>query len=206
MDYTNNNHIISHTPKSTDTIEEVDESDDGVDNPFRPGGGLSKEADIIVQLIKAGKSISPNSPTREDILALEAFKEHQEANGLLETSSSSSSPFSPGRQRNLPPDEVDGNIIRSQVNNINGKVFLSNNTSSKKNGNNVSSGNHLDNNRNFSPVNGKTGNNNKPSSPEGTSPHKKNSTSSPDHNLHAQSSFDQQVVKKDAKRACCVIQ
>lgn len=45
--------------------------DDGIDNPFRPGGGLSREADIIVQMIKAGKQITPTSPTREDIRELE---------------------------------------------------------------------------------------------------------------------------------------
>lgn len=173
---------------STDTIEEVDETDNGVDNPFRPGGGLSREADIIVQLIKAGKSISPTSPTREDIIALQAFKEAQEANGLLETSSSSTSPLS-GRDQQLP-SEVDGGVIKNQVNN--GKFF-------GKNGNTKSTVNNLDNNRN---VDGKkNGNNNKPSSPDSSkgSPVKKNS--SPDHNIH-----DQQVIKKDAKRACCQIQ
>ena len=37
------------------------EEDDGVDNPFRPGGGLSREADYIVSLIKEGKPITPTS-------------------------------------------------------------------------------------------------------------------------------------------------
>lgn len=36
-------------------------SDDGVDNPFRPGGLLSQEADIIVQLIKEGKQLTLQS-------------------------------------------------------------------------------------------------------------------------------------------------
>lgn len=60
---------------STDTVE-----DDGIDNPFRPGGGLSREADIIVQMIKAGKQITPTSPTREDIRELEQeLKRRQQA-------------------------------------------------------------------------------------------------------------------------------
>ncbi|EEC07426.1 conserved hypothetical protein, partial [Ixodes scapularis] len=34
-------------------------SDSGLDNPFRPDGELSKEADTIVSLIKEGKPITP---------------------------------------------------------------------------------------------------------------------------------------------------
>ncbi|XP_064486979.1 uncharacterized protein LOC135399165 isoform X2 [Ornithodoros turicata] len=34
-------------------------TDSGVDNPFRPDGELSREADTIVSLIKAGKPITP---------------------------------------------------------------------------------------------------------------------------------------------------
>lgn len=37
-------------------------SSDGWDNPFRPDGDLSKEADQIVELIKEGKPITP-TPT-----------------------------------------------------------------------------------------------------------------------------------------------
>ncbi|XP_018323075.1 uncharacterized protein LOC108735576 [Agrilus planipennis] len=36
-------------------------TDSGWDNPFRPGGDLSREADEIVQLIKGGKPITPPS-------------------------------------------------------------------------------------------------------------------------------------------------
>lgn len=39
--------------------------DNGVDNPFRPGSELSKEADIIVNLIKEGKPITPTKETAE---------------------------------------------------------------------------------------------------------------------------------------------
>lgn len=34
-------------------------TESGWDNPFRPGGDLSKEADEIVELIKGGKPITP---------------------------------------------------------------------------------------------------------------------------------------------------
>ena len=71
--------------------------EDVIDNPFRPGGGLSREADIIVQMIKAGKPITPTSPTREDIRELEAeLKQRQESQELqleLERRNSSSSPL-----------------------------------------------------------------------------------------------------------------
>lgn len=68
--------VTSLCSDSTDTVE-----DDGIDNPFRPGGGLSREADIIVQMIKAGKQITPTSPTREDIRELEQeLKKRQQEN------------------------------------------------------------------------------------------------------------------------------
>lgn len=71
---------------STDVVE-----DDGIDNPFRPGGGLSREADIIVQMIKAGKQITPTSPTREDIRELEqelSRRHNDVTDGELEPSKS----------------------------------------------------------------------------------------------------------------------
>jgi hypothetical protein len=39
--------------------------DNGVDNPFRPGSELSREADIIVNLIKEGKPITPTKDTAD---------------------------------------------------------------------------------------------------------------------------------------------
>ena len=39
--------------------------DNGIDNPFRPGSELSKEADIIVNLIKEGKPITPTKETAD---------------------------------------------------------------------------------------------------------------------------------------------
>ena len=39
--------------------------DSGVDNPFLPGSELEREADIIVQLIKEGK---PITPTKEHVI------------------------------------------------------------------------------------------------------------------------------------------
>ncbi|GJQ83291.1 hypothetical protein Trydic_g8883 [Trypoxylus dichotomus] len=46
------NHISYNRQESTDS---------GWDNPFRPGGDLSREADEIVELIKGGKPITPTS-------------------------------------------------------------------------------------------------------------------------------------------------
>ncbi|XP_019761820.2 uncharacterized protein LOC109538855 isoform X2 [Dendroctonus ponderosae] len=44
------NHIVYNRTESTES---------GWDNPFRPGGDLSREADQIVELIKGGKPITP---------------------------------------------------------------------------------------------------------------------------------------------------
>ncbi|XP_050501239.1 uncharacterized protein LOC114329905 [Diabrotica virgifera virgifera] len=44
------NHVVYNRTESTDS---------GWDNPFRPGGDLSREADEIVELIKGGKPITP---------------------------------------------------------------------------------------------------------------------------------------------------
>lgn len=56
-------------------------TDDGEDNPFRPGSELSREADIIVNLIKEGK---PITPTRDMVDAAE-----HSSNGLSATATKS---------------------------------------------------------------------------------------------------------------------
>ncbi len=57
-------------------------TDDGeADNPFRPGSELSREADIIVNLIKEGK---PITPTRDMVDAAE-----HSSNGLSATATKS---------------------------------------------------------------------------------------------------------------------
>lgn len=58
---------------STDTVTGEAE-DNGKDNPFRPDGGLAREAELIVELIKAGKPIKATSPTQEDIDELQALR------------------------------------------------------------------------------------------------------------------------------------
>lgn len=40
-------------------VPKDDSTESGWDNPFRPGGDLSREADQIVELIKGGKPITP---------------------------------------------------------------------------------------------------------------------------------------------------
>lgn len=46
-------------------------SSDGWDNPFRPDGDLSKEADQIVELIKEGKPITPTPTSATSPLLLD---------------------------------------------------------------------------------------------------------------------------------------
>ncbi|XP_025159904.1 uncharacterized protein LOC112588053 isoform X2 [Harpegnathos saltator] len=58
MTTTHGGHVyyVIKVPKDTDGNESTDS---GWDNPFRPDGDLSREADEIVELIKGGKPITP---------------------------------------------------------------------------------------------------------------------------------------------------
>lgn len=81
-------------------------TDDGEDNPFRPGSELSREADIIVNLIKEGK---PITPTRDMV---DAMAEHNNSsNGLSATKAgdlhSSPSRSSPAKTSSMAPGVVE---------------------------------------------------------------------------------------------------
>jgi len=54
------NHFLPHEPRVQTTVPRQS-TDSGWDNPFRPGGDLSREADEIVNLIKGGKPITPTT-------------------------------------------------------------------------------------------------------------------------------------------------
>ncbi|KOB77967.1 Uncharacterized protein OBRU01_03202 [Operophtera brumata] len=58
-------------------------TESGWDNPFRPDGDLSREADEIVSLIKGGKPITPTPTAAPQIIDEKAEKEH--ANNLIST-------------------------------------------------------------------------------------------------------------------------
>ncbi|XP_011497975.1 PREDICTED: uncharacterized protein LOC105362274 isoform X2 [Ceratosolen solmsi marchali] len=51
--------LTAHTDHTVPTYHTQISTDSGWDNPFRPDGDLSREADEIVQLIKGGKPITP---------------------------------------------------------------------------------------------------------------------------------------------------
>lgn len=81
--------------------------DNEMDNPFRPGSELSREADIIVNLIKEGK---PITPTREMENSAEAIN----GGGISKKSAaqSSTSPKSNGTKKAEPGEvEVQHGII-----------------------------------------------------------------------------------------------
>lgn len=78
--------------------------DNGVDNPFRPGSELSREADIIVNLIKEGKPITPtkettDSPTFNGVNEMNGEKKYNK----LESQKSEMN----GTPKNRPPAVVE---------------------------------------------------------------------------------------------------
>lgn len=54
--------MTSHTALPSNYNRQMS-TESGFDNPFRPGGDLSREADEIVNMIKSGKPITPNDVT-----------------------------------------------------------------------------------------------------------------------------------------------
>nr|XP_023025226.1 uncharacterized protein LOC111513274 [Leptinotarsa decemlineata]XP_023025227.1 uncharacterized protein LOC111513274 [Leptinotarsa decemlineata]XP_023025228.1 uncharacterized protein LOC111513274 [Leptinotarsa decemlineata]XP_023025229.1 uncharacterized protein LOC111513274 [Leptinotarsa decemlineata] len=56
----------------------------GWDNPFRPGGDLSREADEIVELIKGGKPITPTPDQQAPLLPPLDENDHSVLNNIQE--------------------------------------------------------------------------------------------------------------------------
>ena len=82
--------------------------EDEMDNPFRPGSELSREADIIVNLIKEGK---PITPTRDMDNASEL------TNGTLSKQHKAdlqSSPSPPPGASNGSPAKVEPGVVEVQ--------------------------------------------------------------------------------------------
>uniref|UniRef100_A0A336K8I5 CSON004983 protein n=1 Tax=Culicoides sonorensis TaxID=179676 RepID=A0A336K8I5_CULSO len=59
----NSNNKMATLTELPPNYDRQQSTDSGWDNPFRPDGDLSKEADEIVNLIKGGKPITPTSET-----------------------------------------------------------------------------------------------------------------------------------------------
>ncbi|EZA60410.1 hypothetical protein X777_13499 [Ooceraea biroi] len=59
MTTTHGGHMYYVIKVPKDTTDCNESTDSGWDNPFRPDGDLSREADEIVELIKGGKPITP---------------------------------------------------------------------------------------------------------------------------------------------------
>ncbi|CAG2165571.1 unnamed protein product [Oppiella nova] len=79
--------------------------DSGVDNPFRPGSELSKEADIIVNLIKEGKPITPTKETVDGPNGLNGL--NSEINGKRDISLLEKSPEMNGTPKSRAPAVVE---------------------------------------------------------------------------------------------------
>ncbi|GAB1862791.1 hypothetical protein CAJAP_03870 [Camponotus japonicus] len=102
MTTTHGGHVyyVIKVPKDTDGNESTDS---GWDNPFRPDGDLSREADEIVELIKGGKPITPtpgqNTPPLPGCDATGKSAEHDSSSTspLLKSANCHSSPR-PGQE------------------------------------------------------------------------------------------------------------
>ncbi|XP_059477437.1 uncharacterized protein LOC132197866 [Neocloeon triangulifer] len=55
--------IVTTLPDGHPAFHRQESTDSGWDNPFRPDGDLSREADEIVEMIKGGKPITPTTAT-----------------------------------------------------------------------------------------------------------------------------------------------
>lgn len=64
----------------------------GVDNPFRPDGELSREADTIVSLIKEGKPITPVKGEEPELDTMVANGFHHDQTDSQEVANSTSPP------------------------------------------------------------------------------------------------------------------
>ncbi|KAF7283730.1 hypothetical protein GWI33_022984 [Rhynchophorus ferrugineus] len=81
--------VISNNPSHGGVLyyvvkvpKEDDGTESGWDNPFRPGGDLSREADEIVELIKGGKPITPTPDSQAPPLPTEDGSPVQNHTGL----------------------------------------------------------------------------------------------------------------------------
>ncbi|XP_050300648.1 uncharacterized protein LOC126739150 [Anthonomus grandis grandis] len=114
------NHVIYNRTESTES---------GWDNPFRPGGDLSREADQIVELIKGGKPITPTPgseapplPSGDDSLdqnhtslgdSVDAVSPKKTTSALNATTSNNQSKTNGTTEKTPTPGQVD--VQRSTI-------------------------------------------------------------------------------------------
>ncbi|XP_018564054.1 uncharacterized protein LOC108905594 [Anoplophora glabripennis] len=98
---TETNHVVYNR---TESIES------GWDNPFRPGGDLSREADEIVELIKGGKPITPTPGQAPPLPSLDEADHNNISNNIQESVPITESPKKATTQLNAsaPPKSVNG--------------------------------------------------------------------------------------------------
>lgn len=116
---------LDHEPASLNLQRQLS-TDSGWDNPFRPDGDLSKEADEIVQLIKGGKPITPTqqqngltvslngaSPIKEEIDSKSTSTPLSKTQNGKSSTPSVKKPSSPG-----PVQVEHGTVDASQVEHV----------------------------------------------------------------------------------------
>lgn len=89
-------------------------TDNGWDNPFRPGGDLSREADEIVELIKGGKPITPTSANASFPI------DENDANSTISPKKSNqltSSPTKSPPASSTPKNAKNGNVDSKETDN-----------------------------------------------------------------------------------------
>lgn len=89
----------------------MNSTEDEMDNPFRPGSELSREADIIVNLIKEGK---PITPTRDMVDGGDHPQHNSNSTNGLSSSKSANLQSSPPRNGPSSPAKVAPGVVEVQ--------------------------------------------------------------------------------------------
>ncbi|XP_044255748.1 uncharacterized protein LOC123005822 [Tribolium madens] len=104
------NHVVYNRTESTES---------GWENPFRPGGDLSREADEIVELIKGGKPITPTPDSSAPPLPSLDETDKNQTNNLSEPITQSPKKAT---ELNATPKSANGNVKNDKSNNTPGAV------------------------------------------------------------------------------------
>ncbi|XP_014225694.1 uncharacterized protein LOC106651617 [Trichogramma pretiosum] len=108
--------LTAHTDHTVPTYHTQMSTDSGWDNPFRPDGDLSREADEIVELIKGGKPITPtpgqNAPALPGYDAADAAAGKNDIASTQRNGNAHSTPNKPSNQQPINEKTVAVEVSR----------------------------------------------------------------------------------------------